>query len=111
MRALHKMLWDTRGRGSAYGLTPARSREEGVMALSLTAAVLLLIQILGSEFSYSVQPGDSMTSIGARFGVDVRVIAEANELPVSARLKPEQLLQIDNRHIVPELHDTDIVVN
>jgi L,D-transpeptidase ErfK/SrfK len=81
------------------------------MALSLTAAVLLLIQILGSEFSYSVQPGDSMTSIGARFGVDVRVIAEANELPVSARLKPEQLLQIDNRHIVPELHDTDIVVN
>ena len=71
----------------------------------------LLSQITGGEFSYVVMPGDSLTSVGARFGVDVRVIAENNQLEATSRLKIGQSLRIDNRHIVPESRGTDIVIN
>jgi L,D-transpeptidase ErfK/SrfK len=72
---------------------------------------LLLSQIVGQEFTYTVAPGDSLTSIGARFGVDVSVTAEANQLPPSALLKVGQSLRIDNRHIAPETDGNSIIVN
>ena len=74
-------------------------------------AFLLLLQIVGGEFIYTVQPGDSLTSIGARFGVDVRVLAEGNELVAPDRLLVGQTLKIDNRHIVPPVHGSEIVIN
>jgi len=64
--------------------------------------VLFLAQIMvGSEFAHTVQTGDSLTVIGARLGVDVHVLAEANGLKAAATLKPGQALKVDNRHIVP----------
>jgi L,D-transpeptidase ErfK/SrfK len=72
---------------------------------------LLLTQIVGGEFVYTVQQGDSLTSIGARFGVDVSVLAKENELKAASRLKPAQTLKIDNRHIVSLSGDSEIVIN
>jgi L,D-transpeptidase ErfK/SrfK len=72
---------------------------------------LLVLQITGGEFIHTVETGDSITSISARFGVDVRVLAEANGLKTSERLKPGQALRIDNRHIVPSPDGAGIVIN
>jgi len=78
---------------------------------ALIPAVLLLAQIVGGEFTYAVQPGDSLTSISARFGVDLHVLAEGNGLKASDRLQASRALKIDNRHIVPVVEDSDLVIN
>jgi L,D-transpeptidase ErfK/SrfK len=72
--------------------------------------VLLSAQLVGQEFTHVVQPGESLTAVGARFGVGVTVLARANGLPSDARLKIAQKLRIDNRHIVPQVSD-GIVIN
>jgi L,D-transpeptidase ErfK/SrfK len=79
-----------------------------------TTVVLTLFlgpQVLGSETLYTVKRGDSLTSIGARFGVDVRVLAEANGLDAADHLKTGQNLKIDNRHIAPDFKGPKVVVN
>jgi L,D-transpeptidase ErfK/SrfK len=84
------------------------------MTSLLGATVLVLAQIVGSEFAYTVKQGESLTSVGARFGVDVRVLAEENDLASTKHLQPGQLLKIDNRHIVPPAIDNEeakLVVN
>jgi L,D-transpeptidase ErfK/SrfK len=71
--------------------------------MSFVASIaVLLIQLAGSEFVYTVQPGDSLISVGARFGVDVRVLAGENGIAPSNLLRVGQPLRVDNRHIVPE---------
>ena len=82
-----------------------------MITLSSPLVLLLLLTVLGGEFTYVVQRGDSLTSIGARFGVEVRVIAEANHLKVDSRLEIGQSLRIDNRHVAPESNGADIVIN
>jgi L,D-transpeptidase ErfK/SrfK len=72
--------------------------------------VLLVLQIVGGDFTYVVQKGDSLTSIGARFGVDARVLAEFNPLQ-SDKLAIGQTLKINNRHIVPSSNGVAILVN
>lgn len=68
-------------------------------------------RLVGSEFAYKVNAGDSMTSIGGRFGAGVSALARTNGLDTRARLKPGQMLRIDNRHIVPESADAGILIN
>jgi len=67
--------------------------------------------IVGRESKYVVVRGDSLTRVGARFGVDVSTLAAANGLSASAFLREGQELQIDNRHIVPAFLDKGIVIN
>jgi L,D-transpeptidase ErfK/SrfK len=67
--------------------------------------------LVGAEFSYSVRPGDSLTLIGARFGVAAAVLARRNGLGTGDRLRIGQLLRIDNRHVVPFLLEDGILVN
>ncbi|HUW28221.1 MAG TPA: L,D-transpeptidase family protein [Sulfuriferula sp.] len=67
--------------------------------------------LVGTQFEYTVQPGDSLTSIGARFGIAQPVLARMNGIKYSAILHPGQLLQIDNRHIVPEWLAEGILIN
>jgi L,D-transpeptidase ErfK/SrfK len=67
--------------------------------------------IVGREFQYIVLRGDSLTSVGARFGVAVSTLAATNGLSSSAFLKEGQKLQIDNRHIVPAFLANGIVIN
>ena len=57
--------------------------------------------LTGGVSSYRVQRGDSLSSLGARYGVDPGVLARRNGLAVVARLQIGQMLAIDNRHIVP----------
>jgi L,D-transpeptidase ErfK/SrfK len=74
--------------------------------------ILMLVgQIVGGDWQHTVKPGESLTSIGAFYGVDGRVIAEQNGLAASARLKPDQILTINNRHIVPGNDGAEIIVN
>ena len=68
-------------------------------------------QLIGGEFSYVVRKGDSLTGIGARFGVGVGVLAAANDVSPSALLKTGQQLRVDNRHIVPSIVIDGIVIN
>jgi L,D-transpeptidase ErfK/SrfK len=69
------------------------------------------LQLAGGSSEYVVRPGDSLTLIGARLGVDARVIAASNALKPNAVLKPDMKLRIDNRHIVPSADGVNIVVN
>jgi L,D-transpeptidase ErfK/SrfK len=82
----------------------------GVNMNTLLLASLLLLQIVGGELTYTVQKGDSLTSIGGRFGMDTRVLAESNSLRAD-KLATGQILNIDNRHIIPPSSGGAIVVN
>jgi L,D-transpeptidase ErfK/SrfK len=77
----------------------------------LVSTLLLLAQLSGGEFAHTVAAGESLTSIGARYGIDVRVLAEANGLSVSDRLTAGQTLRVDNRHVVTTVDGAEIVIN
>jgi LysM repeat protein len=68
-------------------------------------------QLVGGEFPYVVQKGDSLTGIGARFGANVGFLAANNDLSPTSLLKAGQALCIDNRHIVPDVLRDGIVIN
>ncbi len=68
-------------------------------------------RLAGGEFDYTIKRGDSFSSIGARYGVEAAVLARTNGLKPGARLKPGQLLRIDNRHIVPPELNDGILIN
>lgn len=67
--------------------------------------------LVGGEFFYTVQLGDTLTSIGARFGVAAGLLARENGLQASTRLKTGQELRVDNRHIVPPGPEDGILIN
>jgi L,D-transpeptidase ErfK/SrfK len=60
-------------------------------------------QLVGRVSEYEVQPGDYLIKIGARYGVAPPVLARDNGLRSAEHLQPGQKLQIDNRHIVPQV--------
>jgi len=105
-------------------LTPGRSRQRaarsvlGVLLLSLAGIPAGLAYeagtdetLVGGEFSYSVRSGDSLTLLGARFGVATAVLGRTNGLVRSDRLRIGQRLRIDNRHVVPFLLEDGILIN
>lgn len=59
----------------------------------------------GGAFQYEVVSGDSVTSLGSRYGIDPREIAAANGLKPGQAIAPGRTLQLDNRHIVPMFED------
>ena len=67
--------------------------------------------IAGGPATYAAQSGDSLTSVAARFGMDVPTLAELNGLKPTVRLKLGQKLRIDNPHLVPLTIDDGIVIN
>jgi len=67
--------------------------------------------LAGGSLTYAAQPGDSLTRVAARFGIDVPALAELNGLKPTARLQLGQQLQIDNPHVVPLTLDDGIVIN
>jgi L,D-transpeptidase ErfK/SrfK len=68
-------------------------------------------RMTGAVSAYVVEKGDSLTLIGARFGVTAKALAMLNGLRPNALLKEGQRLQIDNRHLVPRMLEDGIVVN
>ena len=67
--------------------------------------------VVGSAGSYTVKPGDLLTSIGARLGIPRLTIARSNDLPADARLRIGQVLNLDNRHIAPTVREDGILIN
>lgn len=69
-------------------------------------------RLIGATFAYEVRPGDTIGSIGSRFGIDSNEIAAANGLKARDALAPGRILYLDNRHIVPVVDDDiTLVVN
>ena len=67
--------------------------------------------LVGGQFEYAVQRGDSLTSISARFGIEQSVLTRMNGIKKGATLQQDQLLQIDNHHIIPERLTDGILIN
>ncbi|HSF58661.1 MAG TPA: L,D-transpeptidase family protein [Candidatus Binatia bacterium] len=100
-------------------------RHSAILELSLLVTLVILtdafaadraIQSLsnawvGREFVHTVQKGQSLAVLGARFGVEASVLAANNGLRANAILKEGQTLRIDNRHIVPNSLADGILIN
>ena len=67
-------------------------------------------QVAGRTFAYEVAAGDSLASVGARYGIDPREVALANGLEVNRGIAPGLTLQLDNRHVVPVVDDEVVLV-
>jgi len=67
--------------------------------------------IVGGVFEYTVQPGDYLIKIGARFGVEATALTRDNGLKYEALLKPGQKLIVENQHIVPETREDGLLIN
>lgn len=67
--------------------------------------------VTGGDTEYVIQRGDSLTAIGARFGVAATLLAQQNAIPYEAIIHPGQRLYIHNPHIVPASLDDGILIN
>jgi L,D-transpeptidase ErfK/SrfK len=83
----------------------------GFVAAATSHPIFAESVVVGGEFEYTVQPGDSLTGIGARFAVSPKAIAARNNLPGKRKLQPGQILRVENRHIVPDSLEDGIVIN
>ena len=85
----------------------------GICALLGTAAAAgqpAMPSVVGSVQMHVVAAGETVTAIGARYGVDVRVILADNFLTARDRLAVGRRLLIDNRHIIPAAAEPGVVV-
>jgi len=84
----------------------------GVLANTVKSAAGEPEVVTGRIMTYAVVPGETLTSIAARFGVDPSTIASDNRLAAGQSLERGRMLIIDNRHIVPAtIVAGEIVVN
>jgi L,D-transpeptidase ErfK/SrfK len=67
--------------------------------------------VVGGDSEYTVQPGDYLISIGARFGVGAKLLARDNGIAYDAVLRPGRRLKIHNPHIVPVQIGDGILIN
>lgn len=67
--------------------------------------------MVGAVSPYTVQHGDSLISIGARFGVEAATLAQDNNLATGTAVGPGLVLLVDSRHIVPAGLEDGILVN
>jgi L,D-transpeptidase ErfK/SrfK len=82
-----------------------------LFVLWLGFALPIKAEIVGGVFTYVVKKGDSLLSIGARFGVEAEVLARANGIAKQDYLYVGQKLKIDNRHLVPVKRAEGILIN
>lgn len=80
-------------------------------AADQTIETPLARQLWGEIFPYVVRKGDSLTSIGARFGIGVSALAASNGLSVNGILREGSRLWIDNRHIIPDVVYDGVLIN
>jgi L,D-transpeptidase ErfK/SrfK len=69
--------------------------------LTLMTTALAAQSLAGRVHTVVVVRGDTLPSLGARFGVDPATIARDNERAPDAALQVGEMLRIDNRHVVP----------
>jgi L,D-transpeptidase ErfK/SrfK len=68
-------------------------------------------EVVGGLFDHTVQPGDYLAKIAARFGVSIEVIARENHVAAPDLIFAGSTLAIDNRHVVPARRKNGIVLN
>lgn len=67
--------------------------------------------LVGREWTYTVQPKDTLSRIAARFHLPPRVVRGMNQLKPGARLKPGQAIRLSTRHVVPPPAKATLVIN
>jgi L,D-transpeptidase ErfK/SrfK len=67
--------------------------------------------LVGRVFTYVVGPRDTLRALASRYGVAVSVLATANHLTQYSLLWPGEILQIDDRHVVPQTLTNGILIN
>lgn len=67
--------------------------------------------LVGANTIHVVTRNESLTSVGARFGIDISPLARENGMSRQATLRIGQQLHVDNRHIVPPVLDEWLVIN
>ena len=68
-------------------------------------------QLVGEARTHVVVAGESLASIAARAGLPVETLARDNGQRRDTRLRPMQELRVDNRHVVPDVGGSGIVIN
>lgn len=81
------------------------------LAWAMGSAAQDSASLTGGQFVYTVQPGDYLIKIGARFGTAPALLARQNGIAYGGILRPGRRLAIDNRHIVPETLEEGILIN
>ena len=79
----------------------------GVAAQTVEGAAALV----GGRVSYDVKAGDTLKSIGARFGVDEAALIEMNQLANPNALAVGQRLTFDNTHIAVAHPEVNLTIN
>lgn len=69
------------------------------------------VALVGARTAYEVRAGDTLSSIGARFGVTVEALAETNRITSSGRIAVGDSLLIDNTHIAAVDPRVTITIN
>ena len=67
--------------------------------------------LVGGQTSYEVKAGDTLTSIGARFGVARATLIEMNQLTSPYALAAGQPLVVDNTHIAVANPQVSLTIN
>lgn len=67
--------------------------------------------VTGGVRQIAIVHGDTWRSLGARYGVEPRVLAARNNLVLDRPLRAGDVIEVDNRHIVPASSGASIVVN
>jgi len=97
-----------RAHGTAAEGPPERPAEERPAAAAAAAPADVAV---GGGLEYEVRAGESLTSVSARFGVEVSALASSNGLAPEVWLRVGQRLRIDNLHLVPGWLERGILIN
>jgi L,D-transpeptidase ErfK/SrfK len=76
---------------------------------ALMSASVAAQSLTGQVHTVVVARGDTLRSLGSRFGVDPATIARDNGRALDALLRAGETLSIDNRHVVPPLPATGTI--
>ena len=69
------------------------------------------VALVGGRITYEVRTGDTLSSIGARFGVTVATLAETNGITLPGRIAVGDSLLIDNTHLAAFDPRVSITIN
>ena len=66
---------------------------------------------VGGDSTYTIQAGDMLSGIGARYGVGIRILAQQNAIPNPDLIYAGRTLHIHNPQIVPAGFNDGILIN
>ena len=83
------------------------------LAIGLLVTTAVSAQsLIGEPHIVAVTAGDTLLSLGSRFGIDSATIARDNARSPEAPLRVGEMLRLDNRHIIPAFTPgTAILIN